>query len=96
MYYESPGSKPRCLAGPGHPVDHVHHVGPLAAYNVSNSYITFCKSPDLVLPRSEEVEQRDHGALEFWAAASFHCGGEEGVQHDGLAGVGSNEIKYKL
>ena len=44
--------------------------------------------PDLVL--------RDHGTLELLDAAVVHFGGEEGVPHDDLADVGSDEIKYKL
>ena len=110
MYYGSPGSKPRCLIGPGHPVDHVPHVGSLAASNVSNSYIIFCKAPDLVLPRSEggwnsaitapsNSEPRlvlTVAGKKLLDAAGLHCGGEEGVPHNGFAGVGSNEIKLEL
>ena len=49
------------------------------------------EGPDLVLPRGEEVEQRDHGALELCAAAGVHCGGGEGLPHDSLADVRSDE-----
>ena len=43
------------------------------------------EGPDLVLPRGEEVEQRDHGALKLCAAAGVHCGGGEGLPYDSLA-----------
>ena len=49
------------------------------------------EGPDLVLSRGEEVEQSNHGALELSAAASVHCGGGEGLPHDGFADIGGNE-----
>ena len=49
--------------------------------------------PELVLPRSKEVEQRDHGALELYAAASLHCGGGELLAHDCLAYVVESHVK---
>ena len=49
------------------------------------------EGPDLVLSGGEEVEQSDHGALEFGAAASVDSGRREGLPHDGLTDVGGNE-----
>ena len=45
----------------------------------------------LVVPREEEVEERDDGALEFGAAAGVDGRGREGLPDDGLADVRGNE-----
>ena len=95
MGCESPGSKPRCLIVSQDTQWITYLTSGLSLILKFQSYILAVRY-DLVLPRGEKVEQRDHVSLELWAAAGVHCGREEGLPHDGLAGVGSDEIKYKL
>ena len=65
--------------------EEVHQVGEVLSVE------SLPESPDLVLPGGQEVEQSDHGALEFGAAASVDGGGGEGLPDDGLADVGGDE-----
>ena len=46
---------------------------------------------DLVLAGGEQVEERDHGALELGAAAGVDGGGGETLPDDRLADVGGDE-----
>jgi hypothetical protein len=66
----------------------VHNVGQAVAPE------RFAECSALVVPREEEVEERDNGALELGATAGVDGGGGEGFPNDGFADVGGDEEGY--
>ena len=65
--------------------DEVHDVGKTITPE------SLAEGAALIVPGEEEVEKSDNGAFELGAATNVDGGGGEGLPHDGLANVGSDE-----